>query len=65
MMIEKIPYIDLINDERYDPEYISEYFTYTNIEYKDYFTRYIHLFNIDLRVPFKAIKPKKYREILA
>ena len=64
-MIEKVLYIDLINNERYNPEYISEYFTYTNIEYKDYLTRHVHLYNINLRVPFKAIKPKKYREILA
>ena len=54
-----------MNNERYDPEYISEYFTYTNIEYKDYFTRHVHLYNIDLRVPFKAIEPEKYREMLA
>ena len=65
MMTEKVPYIDPMNDERYDPEHISEYFTYTNIECKDYFTRHVHLYNIDLRVPFKAIEPEKYREMLA
>ena len=64
-MIEKVPYINPINDERYDPEYISEYFTCANIECKDYFTRHVHLYNIDPRVPFKAIEPEKYREMLA
>ena len=48
IMVEYISMIDLIKDEREKHKYVYKAFSYNNTNYLIFFSRYKHLFNMNL-----------------
>ena len=56
--------MEIIEDDRADSKYITEYFVYLNTNYPRFYIVYTYLFNIDLRYPYIPIGAETYEKIL-